>query len=64
MIIRVKFVGSYLKWDKITYTHGKIVHIYIVYETNLWNYRYGDDTTLGKCLFSAVELVKNDDIDK
>ena len=30
--IRVKFNGSCLKQVKITYTHGKIVNIYIVYE--------------------------------
>ena len=30
--IRVKFSGSCLKQDKSTYTHGKIVSIYIVYE--------------------------------
>ena len=30
--IRVKFTGSCLKQDKITYTHKKIVNIYIVYE--------------------------------
>ena len=27
---RVRFSGSYLKPDKITYTHEKIVNIYIV----------------------------------
>ena len=32
--IRVKFSGSCLKEDKITYTHGKIVNIYIVHEIN------------------------------
>ena len=32
--IRVKFRGSCLKQDKTTYTHGKIVNIYIVYEIN------------------------------
>ena len=32
--IRVKFSGSCLKQDKITYTHGKIVNIYIVCEIN------------------------------
>ena len=32
--IRVKFWGSCLKQDKVTYTHGKIVNIYIVYEIN------------------------------
>ena len=30
---RVEFKGSYLKQDKIPYTHGKIVNIYTVYET-------------------------------
>ena len=32
--IRVKLNGSCLIQDKITYTHGKIVNIYIVYEIN------------------------------
>ena len=32
--IRVKFSGSCLEQDKVTYTHGKIVNIYIVYEIN------------------------------
>ena len=29
---RVKFNGSYLMQDKITYDHGKVVNIYTVYE--------------------------------
>ena len=29
---RVEFSGSCLKQDKVTYTHGTIVNIYIVYE--------------------------------
>ena len=29
---RVKFTGSCLKQPKISYTHGTIVNIYIVYE--------------------------------
>ena len=29
---RVNFRGSCLKQDKITFNHGKIVNIYIVYE--------------------------------
>ena len=32
---RVKFVGSCLKQDKATFTNGKTVNIYIVYEINL-----------------------------
>ena len=30
--IRVKFNGDCLKQEKITFDHGKIVNIYIVYE--------------------------------
>ena len=33
-ITRVKFDGSCLKQDKITFTHGKTVNMYIVYEIN------------------------------
>ena len=32
--IKVKFSRSCLKQDESTYTHGKIVNIYIVYEIN------------------------------
>ena len=60
---RVKFVGSCLKQDKITFPHGKIVNIYIVYEL-----RFSDSInnypTLENCLFAAVKLTKNADIDK
>ena len=33
--IKVKFDGSCLKQDKITFTHGTIVNIYIVYELTI-----------------------------
>ena len=32
--IRVKLSGSCLKQDKVTYAHGNIVNIYIVYDIN------------------------------
>ena len=32
--IRVKFDGSFLKQDKLTFTHKTVVNIYIVYEKN------------------------------
>ena len=61
--IRVKFNGNCLKQDKITYTHGKVVNIYIVYK--IFSYSYRDDyPTLKNCLFGAVTLTKNTDIDK
>ena len=62
--IRVKFSGSCLKQDKITYTHGKIVNIYIVYEINKKDNTIISDPTLENCLFGAVTLSKNVNIDR
>ena len=58
---RVEFNGSCLKQDKVTYNHKKIVNIYIVYEIskNISSY-----PTLEHCLFGAVSLTKNAEIDK
>ena len=51
-------------WNKInTYNHGKIVNSYIVYEISK-NYDITSYTTLENCLFGAVSLTKNVDIDK
>ena len=59
---RVKFKGACLKQDKISFDHGKIVNIYIVYETersvNISSY-----PTLENCLFGAVKLTKHVDVD-
>ena len=52
-----KFSGICLKQDKITYTHGKIVNIYIVSEINK-NDNSSSDPTLENCLFGAVSLTK------
>ena len=60
---RVEFNGSCLKQDKITYTHGKIVIIYIVYEMSK-SINISDYLTLENCLFGVVSLTKNADIDK
>ena len=61
---RVKFVGSCLKQDKNTFTHGKTVNVYIVYEINLWDRGYDDYPALENSFFGAVKLVKNANIDK
>ena len=60
---RVEFNGSCLKQDKTMYTHGKIVNIYIVYET-VGGYSDVNYPTLQNALFGAVKLTKNADIDK
>ena len=61
--IRVKFTGSCLKQPTISYTHGTIVNIYIVYELGASSSN-NNDRALKYCLFGAVTLTKNADIDK
>ena len=48
--IRVKFTGSCLKQDKITFTHKTIVNIYTVYEISVSTRGYDDYPTLENCL--------------
>ena len=62
--IRVKFEGQCLKQDKITFSLGKTVIIYIVYEINFGDCGYDDYPTLENFLIGAVKLVKNANIDK
>ena len=61
--IIVKFTGSCLQQSKVSYTHRTIVNIYIVYELGASN-SHSDDPALKSCLFGAVTLTKNDNIDK
>ena len=61
--IRLKFNGSWLKLDKVTYNHRTVVNIYDVYEINK-NYNISIYSTLENRLFGAVSLNKNTDIDK
>ena len=60
---RVKFSGSCLKHDKATDNQGTIVNIYIVYEMSK-NCNISSYPTLKNCLFGAVSLTKNADIDQ
>ena len=60
---KVEFNGSCLKKDKVTYNHGKIVNIYIVYVISK-TYNISGYPILENCLFGAVSLTKNTDIDK
>ena len=61
--IQPKFSGDCLKQDKFTYNHGKIINVYIVYEISK-NNNINTLPTLANCLFGAVSLIKNADIDK
>ena len=58
----VKFSGSCLKQDKVTFNHGKTVNIYIAY--NLKSSLDNFDSTVQNCLFGAVKLTKSSDIDQ
>ena len=60
---RVKFTGSYLKQPKVSYAHGKVVNIYVLYELGSSSFQ-NNDHTLKDCLFGAVILTKNANIDK
>ena len=61
--IRVKFTGGCLKQPKISYTHGKVVNIYIVYELGASSSN-NSDPTIKNCLFGAVTLSTKTEIDK
>ena len=55
--IRLQFTGSCLKQPKRTFTHKKVVNIYIVYELGASS-SHTNDPTLKNCLFGAVTLKK------
>ena len=60
----LKFTGSCLKQsNNLTYNHGKILNVYTVYELGASS-SHINDPTLKKCLFGAITLTKNADIDK
>ena len=46
-----------------SYTYGKLLNIYIVYELGASS-SHVNDPTLKNCLFGAVTLTRNADIDK
>ena len=58
---RLEFKGSCLKQDKATFNHGKAVNIYIVCELDKTYVK--THPTLVNCLFGAVNITKNADID-
>ena len=60
--IRVQFTRSCLKQPNLTFTRKKVINIYIVYELGASS-SHINDPTLKNCLFGAVTLTKNADID-
>ena len=60
---RVEFNRSCLKQGKVTFNHGTLINIYIVYEINR-NCKFSSYPTLKKNLFGAVSLTKHANIDQ
>ena len=61
--IKIKFIESCLKQSDHIFTDKKVVNIYIVYELAASSSQ-DSDPTLKNCLFGAVTLTKNADIEK
>ena len=60
---RLRFTGSVLQQKTVTYSHKKVVNLYVVYE--ITNFHSIDSyPTLTNVLSGAVKLTKNADIDK
>ena len=59
--IRLTFKGDSLRQNRVTYNHGKIVNIYIVYKISSTSQ---SSFTLKNSLFGAVKITKNADISK
>ena len=60
--IKLRFSRSILKQNKVTYSHGPIANIYVVYR--LIPGTKSNNFTLENCLFGAVKLTKIADISK
>ena len=60
---KIKFTGSCLKQSSHILTHKKVVNVYIVYGLAA-SCEHNSDPTINDCLFGAVTLNKNADIEK
>ena len=60
--IKVRFNRDLLRQNQVPHNHGSVVNIYIVYETI--PHTKTSNIALGNCLFGAVMLTKNADVDK
>ena len=58
---RAKLRGDCLKQERVTFNHGKIVNIYIVFEIEK-NVNISSYPTLENCFFGAFKLAKHIDV--
>ena len=59
--IGLLFKGDLLKQSRVTYNHGPIVSIFIVYKLN--SHTANIDFTLRDCLFEAVKITKDKELE-
>ena len=56
------FIGDLLKQSRVTYNHGPKVSIFIVYKLN--SHTINTDCTFRDCLFGALKMTKNSDVEE
>ena len=62
--IRLEFKGSCLKQDKAPFTQNNVVNLYIIYELNIRSQDSKAEFTLKDCLFGALKLTNNANLNK
>ena len=55
--------GNYLKQDKVTFIHGNVVRLFVVYELDTCLIDLNAKIILDDCLLGAAKLTKNADPD-
>ena len=60
--IKVKFNGDLWRQNQVRYNHGPVVNISVVYETT--PDAKTSNVILENCLFGAIKITKNSDVDK
>ena len=55
--VRLRFTGNVLQQITVTFSHKKVVNIYVVYETTNFD-GIGSHPTLTNALFGAIKLTK------
>ena len=60
-ITKVKFNGSCLRQDSISFIHENIVNLYIFHKLDTWSRDLNTDFILGNCFFGDAKLAKNAD---
>ena len=53
-----------MKQDKVTFTQSNVVNLFIVYELDIFSQDLNSDFSLEGCLFGAIKLTQNSDLDK